>query len=75
MAAILSRAASRARAVRSLHSIMQQAHGVFLTTGARYSILDIARRLTPVLLGLPLILPALRIAFLVCGAAFLLGVS
>jgi hypothetical protein len=42
---------------------------------ARYSILDIARRLTPVLLGVPLILPALRIAFLVGGAAFLLGVS
>jgi hypothetical protein len=37
------------------------------------SILDVAGRLPPVLLGVPLVLPALRIAFLVRRAAVLLG--
>jgi hypothetical protein len=48
---------------------------VFFTADARYSVLDIARGLTSVLLGLPLIVPALGIAFLVCGTALLLGMS
>ena len=36
---------------------------------------NIARGLTSVLLGLPLILPALGIALLICGTALLLGMS
>jgi len=41
----------------------------------RTSILDVARGLTPLLLGVSLVLPALRVTLLVRGAAFLLGMS
>jgi len=37
------------------------------------SVLDVARRLPSVLFGVPLVLPALRIAFLIRGAAVMLG--
>jgi hypothetical protein len=40
-----------------------------------HSILDVAGRLSPVLLRLPLVLTTLRIAFLIRSATVLLGVS